>query len=505
MMRRALAFVLVAVTAVLGPLATASAADSFTFYGSGWGHGLGMSQWGAYGLAKQGWGYAGILTHFYSSTRVSIDQAPPAILRIGLAQGRQRVHLGAVNGPVDLLLGNRKTGSVVGTIPSGQTWVVRAVGKKYRIFDASGARVGADVGGPATNLLAVRGDGTRIKIPEAGHQYAHGYAELNLFNCNPGCRERVILVVAPEQYLFGLSEVPSSWPMAALKAQVVAARTYAYTKVSTYGQHRSGCNCALYATSFDQVYAGWDKEAGLDGARWVSAVNATAGRVAKYQGNTIQAFYMSSSGGYTENNENVWGGTAIPYLRGVCDPGDYSTANPNAIWNLSFPADRVTRRLGLGIGHVKRFKDTQRGVSGRIMTTVVQGATGTAIVTGATLRSALGLPDDRVWVNANRQVVGDIRAKYDAINCRVGLATSKQVKVAGGLRQWFREGAIYDKVGVGAHALSGPVLRYYWKAGGPAGRLGFPTSDVRHRSNGSTTATFEHGTVTCSASGTCKG
>jgi SpoIID/LytB domain protein len=264
------------------------------------------------------------------------------------------------------------------------------------------------------------------------------------------------------------------------------------------------CNCALFASSFDQVYAGWDKEAGLDGDRWVAAVDATAGQVVTYQGQTIQAFYMSSSGGFTEDNENVWGGTPIPYLRGVCDPGDYTSANPNAVWDLALPADGVTRRLGLGIGPVIGFTDTVRGVSGRIVTTIVRGASGTAEVSGSILRSALGLPDDRVWVNANRQITGSIRQKYDATNCRPGLATSPEMPVAGGVRQQFQRGAIYFKAGIGAHLLSGSVLEFYVKKSGPKGRLGFPTSDVVTLKNGATRATFEHGKITCTASGACR-
>jgi SpoIID/LytB domain protein len=264
------------------------------------------------------------------------------------------------------------------------------------------------------------------------------------------------------------------------------------------------CNCALFASSFDQVYAGWDKEAGVDGDRWVAAVDATSGEVVTYQGQTIQAFYMSSSGGFTEDNENVWGGTPIPYLRGVCDPGDYTSDNPNAIWDLSLPADRVTRRLGLGIGPVTGFTDTVRGVSGRIVTTVVRGASGTAEVSGSTLRSALDLPDDRVWVNANRQITGSIRQKYDATNCRAGLPTSPEVPVAGGVRQQFQRAAIYFKTGIGPHMLSGSVLGFYLKRGGPKGKLGFPTSDVVRLENGATRATFERGRITCSVSGACR-
>jgi uncharacterized protein with LGFP repeats len=164
----------------------------------------------------------------------------------------------------------------------------------------------------------------------------------------------------------------------------------------------------------------------------------------------------------------------------------------------------VTRRLRLGIGPVTGFTDTVRGVSGRIVTTVVQGASGTAEVSGSTLRSALGLPDDRVWVNANRQITGSIREKYDATNCRPGLPTSPEAAVAGGTRQQFQRGAIYFKAGMGAHVLSGSVLEFYLKKGGPKGRLGFPTGDVETLKNGATRATFEHGKITCTASGACR-
>jgi SpoIID/LytB domain protein len=503
-MRKALAFVLALSVATLLPAEAGQAADTFRFFGSGWGHGLGMSQWGAYGLAKQGWGHGRILTHFYTSTRVAPDPSPPARLRVGLVQGKQKVRFAPAGGPVDLLLGDPKTGELVATVPDGETWTVAVAGQAYRILDASGKTVGGDVGGPGTNLYAVFGNGARVLVPEAGHTYGRGFIELNLYNCQSRCRERLVLVVGSEAYLYGLAEVPSSWPVAALQAQAIAARTYAFTKAATSGQHRVVCNCALYASSYDQVYAGWDKEAGLDGDRWVAAVNATVGQVVMYQGQSIQAFYMSSSGGFTEDNENVWGGTPIPYLRGVCDPGDYTSANPNAVWDLSLPADHVTRKLRLGIGPVTGFTNTVRGVSGRIVSTVVEGTSGTAEVSGSTLRSALDLPDDRVWVNANRQITGSIRQKYDAANCRPGLATSPQVAVAGGVRQQFQRGAIYFKTGIGAHVLSGSVLDFYLKKSGPRGRLGFPTSDVVTLKNGATRATFEHGKITCSASGACR-
>lgn len=499
-MRKALAFLLVASAVTLGPVSAAHADDSFTFFGGGFGHGLGMSQWGAYGLAQQGWNPDKILTHYYSHTRVGQADAPPRNLRIGLVQGQSKIRLQAQGGGVDLLLGDPKTGDVVGTIPSGDRWIVREDNQQFKVTDASGAVV-ATVGGPSTELF-VSYPNAMVKIPEAFHTYNRGSIEFALYSCGAACDMRAVLTITPQEYLYGLGEVPSSWPMQAMKAQAVAARTYAFTKAAA-GQHRSGCDCALYASSYDQVYAAWDKEGGLDGDRWVQAVDDTDNQIVIYQGQSIQAFYMSSSGGFTEDNENVWGGTPIQYLRGVCDPGDYTSANPNATWTVTLSASEVTHDLRLNIGTVSAFTNVQRGVSGRIISTTVKGDAGTASISGATLRSDLGLQDDRVWINSNRLVTGPIRSKYDSLECAPGLPTSRQVQVAGGERQNFAAATIYTSDATGAHSLSGPLLDFFLSKGGPGGKLGFPTSDLQKLSSGATKATFEHGVVKCTAAGAC--
>jgi len=497
-MRKLLASVLVAAVLVVAPLGAVAAAGSFTFFGSGWGHGLGLSQWGAYGLALDGWSPDRILRHFYSHTRVGTFDAPPRRLRIGLAQGNARYRLTAGAGKVDLFLGDRKQAELVAQIPNGQTWTVRLHDGMYRIVDADGNPVGDPIGGPATDLFATyEPTGARVRIPEAGHTYARGWMQFEIYDCPDACTMRLVLSIPPQDYLYGISEVPSSWPRPALAAQAIAARTYAFRRVQTTGQHRPVCDCALYASSLDQVYAGWDKEGAVDGDRWVAAVDATNNRVVEYQGALIEAFYSSSSGGYTESNENVWGGQPIPYLRGVCDPGDYTSANPNAVWQVTLTNHEVTTRLGLGIGRVERFTHVVRGVSGRIITAVVKGATGSATVAGDTLRAALGLNADRVWINRNRQVIGEIRQKYDAVDCRPGLPTSRRVAVAGGRRQAFERATIFYRAGIGAHSIGGRVLHAYLGAGGPRGKLGFPTSDVVTLSSGARRARFQHGVITC--------
>ena len=103
----------------------------FTFFGSGFGHGLGMSQWGSYGLALEGWDHARILKNFYRGTRVVKDQHPVAKLRVGITYDRTLIHLGARSGPVRLWIGKPK-GNFVAKIPGGKTWTVRSTGQGLR-------------------------------------------------------------------------------------------------------------------------------------------------------------------------------------------------------------------------------------------------------------------------------------------------------------------------------------------------------------------------------------
>jgi stage II sporulation protein D len=509
-MRRALILALLAAlvipwvtganAAVAGSQRGPAGPSRFKMFGAGFGHGLGLSQWGAYGLARQGWGPSKILKHFYSGTRVARETNPPGNLRIGLVQGKDSIRLEAQVGSIEIRLGDPQTGSTVATIPPGETWHVRAASNEYLIVDQAGGTVDR-VGGPNEPIyLVYESAQSRVRIPEAGHAYNRGSIEFALYSCAGGCAMRLVLTIDSQGYLYGLGEVPSSWPMSALKTQAIAARTYAFTKAAA-SQHRAVCDCALYASSYDQVYAGWDKEGGIDGDRWVAAVNQTGDQVVLNGGQTIQAFYMSSSGGYTENNENVWGGTPIDYLRGVCDPGDYTSENPNAVWEQTFTPAEVTGHLGLRIGAVTGFTNVDRGVSGRIMSVTVKGANGQAAISGEKLRLSLGLPDDRLWINADRSITGDIRAKYDGLGCSPGLPTSRQVSVAGGARQKFEDGTIYHSGSAGAHLLRGPVLNRYLTKGGPAGRLGFPTSDVHRLQNGNLRASFERGVITCNDSG----
>ena len=230
--------------------------------------------------------------------------------------------------------------------------------------------------------------------------------------------------------------------MAAMKAQAIAARSYAFTKAAV-SQHRAVCDCALYASANDQVYAGWDKEGGVDGDRWVAAVDQTNARWSSRGTRRSRRSTCRPPAASPRTTRTSGAGARSATCAGVCDPGDFTTSNPNATWVETFTTSEVTQELGLGIGAVEGFADEVRGVSGRIISVTVRGANGQQSISGNALRSALGLHDDRVWINSNRLVTGAIRDKYDRLGCSPGLPKSAEVGVAGGRRQKFQDGVIY--------------------------------------------------------------
>lgn len=143
-----------------------------------------------------------------------------------------------------------------------------------------------------------------------------------------------------EDYIRGIAEVPRDWPMEALKAQVVAARTYALNRLHNAD---TGGSYDLCATTECQVYVGMKVEAGPWGERWVRAVDDTAGQVLLYQGEPAITYYSSTSPGRTFDVEDVFGGEALPYLRGGPERDD--GPSPLSRWRVEVPFDDLARFL----------------------------------------------------------------------------------------------------------------------------------------------------------------
>ncbi|MBU5636326.1 SpoIID/LytB domain-containing protein [Geomonas sp. Red69] len=187
-----------------------------------------------------------------------------------------------------------------------------------------------------------------------------------------------------EEYLVGLinCEISSAWPIEAIKAQAVIARSYAVYQM----QARRGASYQLESSVMDQVYEGAD----VEDSRAAYGVRETAGEVLSYNGKTIQAFYHSNCGGHTESSKNVWG-LSIPYLQGVscryC--GD---SNPIR-WELNLPLKKVESSLkgaGFQVAGLRELRVRGRNQSGRVQDVVAECSRGSVVIPAVAFRKALG-------------------------------------------------------------------------------------------------------------------
>jgi stage II sporulation protein D len=397
------------------PADRAEAAPSrVVFRGGGWGHGLGLSQWGSYGRAVAGHSATRIIKHYYTGVDVT-EGDHPKTLRVGIGQARSAVNLGtdpAGPGGGDISFNVRGHSETIATGGPRASWRLEPVaGGRIRILK-NGQVVSHEgqsaFGGANPVVVDYEQHDSLLNIVEEGNRYRYGrlFVEPYAAPCASGHCLRMIMKVEMQHYLYGVAEVSASWPMESLKTQAILSRTYVSHKTDTSGQHRPTCNCAVYDTSIDQVFIGHDRKeaAGSYWSRWRQAVDATEDELVLYNGKPILALYMSSSGGHTENNENVWGGTPIPYLRGVRDGHDDVSWNVNHKWRVSYSWATLSSRLNaaFGIGNLRRFViKAPLGVSGRV--TVVKGpdrggvrivgSNRTVRVSGSAVKSALGLND----------------------------------------------------------------------------------------------------------------
>jgi stage II sporulation protein D len=368
--------------ALLSLPANAGAATKWVVKGAGFGHGIGMSQYGSLGLAQQGKGYREILGHYYTGTEVS--RVESQTIRVLLMDGRDRVTFtGATQ------VGDR-------ALQPDKTYVARVSGGGVELRDNRGKRIGTFSAPAGIQSDAFRLGGTAINGIADGSY--HGTLELRP---SAGGGLTVVNVVSLEDYVQGVvpAEVSSLWHREALKAQAVAARSYALAT------GRGGAVFDQYPDTRSQVYYGVDRETASTNA----AVQATAGEVVKYQGRVAVTYFFSTSGGHTENVQNVFYGSApLPYLVGVDDPTD--DLSPRHRWKLEFTSRQMKLRLRpyLNGGSLRAIRVRQRGVSPRIVAADVVGSRGTRRVTGTNLRQALGAYDN--WMSFRRVTTNATRA-----------------------------------------------------------------------------------------------
>jgi stage II sporulation protein D len=330
---------------------------TLVFNGRGWGHGVGMSQWGAYGYARHGATYEQILAHYYPGT--TLGTVPAKRVRVLLAQ-RKRLAISSES--------------------------------PFHVVDASGAS--REVGEPSVTLdsdlgvpLAGSSDAT-LEPPlvftagssplELGGKAYRGSFRVDVVND----RVRVVNVVGLQAYLDGVvpAEVPDDWPAEALRAQAVAARTYALAF------RKQGRPYDLFADVRDQVYRGVAGESPTT----TQAVEDTAGKVVLYGGAPALTYFFSSSGGRTQAIQDAWpDAKPLPYLVSVDDP--YDTYAPHHRWGpVVLSGSAVAKKLKL---HGPLLDARPKpNASGRAASLVLTRADGTTVsVPAGTVRTALDL------------------------------------------------------------------------------------------------------------------
>lgn len=357
----------------------------FTFEGRGYGHGVGMSQYGAYGAARAGATAEQIIARYYQGTTIGV--LPSTTVRVLLATGAKTMRLTGAGGWAVLVEGNPL--NVTTPLPDGVELTVTPLGNGgVLVKDAADTELFRST--TPSRFVPTQPAST---IAFNGVRYRGAIRPIL-----EGSTLTVVNVVDLEQYLLGVvpREMPASWgntAPAALDAQAIAARSYAMATRKTSG------NFDMYRDERSQVYGGVNSE----DTRTTRAVQATTGKVVTYNGTIVTTFFFSTSGGKTENVENVFRGSSRPYLVAV-DDGQYDATSPHHVWSdpKTFSDAELAKLLGLR-RPVLTMKVIERGVSPRAKLVRITSRSGAVkIMRGSEIRSALGLRD--TWFYVKRKV-----------------------------------------------------------------------------------------------------
>ena len=381
---------------------TAHAQDvpaSFTFQGSGYGHGVGLSQMGARSMALAGQSSEQIIKYYYKD--VAIEQRDDSkILRVNIGhllttakistatRGSQLQIIQGEAGNESVLpvssLADSISFSIIGSTVSprvtlGKTTQVLTRSRTFTIRWA-GTRY---LEGPDT-LISVNHSGVTQKL-------RYGQIQVKAIKSPSGYRIAMTNSVRlADEYLWGISEMPSFWPDAALEAQAIASRTYALSKAGIY---RSACDCDLYGSISDQTFLGYAKEIEKKyGVIWKDIVTRTAGLTITQAGIPITAYFSSSSGGKTELAINAWGSSKA-YTQIVDDPGSLDLVlNPRFVtWSREVPQSVIAAAFVLS--DVVSLEILGVNESGTVAQIQATSSTGVKVaLRGETFRSRTKIP-----------------------------------------------------------------------------------------------------------------
>ena len=350
---------------------------SFSVRGAGWGHGWGMSQYGAYGAAQSGLDWRQILSFYYpgtaranlpsgSSLKVWVTSDTDGSLRVLPSPG----------------LNVRDGVGGQFTVPTGtkyRSWRIHRLGTGYRLSyrTADGRDVIQRTGlTKGTWSFYSPSRTVRVVLPSGTVRTYRGSMALIKW----GSSGRTINRVLVEDYVRGVvpAEMPTSWPAEAVRAQAVAARSYAVRLRTTNRSHPSYDLCDTTAC---QVYRGMAAET----ARGDAAVRATAGKILTDGGTVALTQFASSNGGHSAQGD-------YPYLRPQPDP--YDGAVRSQAWTRTIKATDIERRWP-SVGTLRGLRVTSRDGAGawggRVRSIDLIGSRATVTVSGSTFQSRFGL------------------------------------------------------------------------------------------------------------------
>ncbi|MEX2289312.1 MAG: SpoIID/LytB domain-containing protein [Mycobacteriales bacterium] len=365
----------------------------FAIEGHGWGHGRGMSQWGAQGAASQGVSAETIVSTYYPGTTRSV--LAPAPIRV-LLQGDEGRDL-QVHPAGGLTVTDVSTGTAQ-ELPDGPSrWRVTVDSAGLHVQSLTGSTWSPyTLGGGTTHRGPIRFGGptfVRVDFPNGTSRDYRGAVQA----VQTATTTLASVVVLPlEDYLLGVvpREAPSSWKPAALQAQSIAARSYSANKrarVAGAG-HWDICDttqCQVFGGSRLHTAGGTTE---LEPASTSEAVRATAGVVRTYGGTPIFAEFSSSNGGWSTTGD-------FPYLRAQRDDWDGAVPNSVHAWKASLHATDLERRFP-AVGTLKRIRVTARDGNGawggRVTKVTLEGVSSTGAATSVSTTGA-GVYNARTW------------------------------------------------------------------------------------------------------------
>ena len=367
---------------LISPAQAVEVPATFNFTGAGYGHGVGMSQIGAKARATAGESATAILKYYYKNVEV-LPVVDTATIRVNIGHALKTVTFSTTSLGTSLQL------------LASDALVANVANKKKLTLTLS--QDGKSIQGYNSSLLTLRWSGGAtpvVTVTESGttERFRYGYIQIKVVK---GALEVTTSLALHDEYLLGISEITSNWPSAVLEAQTIASRSYALSKMGTI---KASCDCHLYAHIADQNFVGFAKESEAKiGQLWRAAVlrtvvDSSTGLAILSNGQPIQAYFFSSSGGATQTSADAWGGFTS-YTQSVSDSASVDVAlNPRfATWKASTTQQLVATAFGLP--NVATIEVMSRNSAGAV--TWVKGTTSDGVsmmLRGDTFRSRVKLP-----------------------------------------------------------------------------------------------------------------